>query len=252
MGSVSVVSPPIPRAYSHVVALSIQKKIYALRRELAARYQLGEERHNLCGRNISITCVEDAEALFGKLVCADPDSLDVRDERLPYWATLWDSARVLADVLLSDQVLAPGEPVLELGCGLGLVSAIACLKRARVTATDYQPDALKFTQLNGLQIAGIAPRVTRLDWRAPPQNQRYPTLLGADLVYEPRFFDPLIATFDALLMPEGRVLFSEPNRMVGAPFFDRLSHAGWAFTPITERENATVYEIRREARSGRM
>lgn len=235
-----------------MVALSIEKKIYALRRELAARYQLGEERHNLCGRKISITCVEDAEALFGKLVCADPDSLDVRDERLPYWATLWDSALVLADVLLSDQVLAPGEPVLELGCGLGLVSAIACLKRARVTATDYQPDALKFTQLNGLQIAGIAPRVTRLDWRAPPQNQRYPTLLGADLVYEPRFFDPLIATFDALLMPEGRVLFCEPNRMVGEPFFDRLSNAGWAFTPITERENATVYEIRRKARSGRM
>ncbi len=225
--------------------MSNQQKIYNLKRELASRYRLAEVPQNLCGRKISITCVGDAVKLFGKLVCADPKSIDVRDERLPYWATLWDSARVLAEVLLSDNPLTPGEPVLELGCGLGLVSAIACLKRARVSATDYQPDALKFTRLNCLQIAGIVPTVTILDWRAPPHNQRYPTLLGADLVYEPRFFDPLIATFNALLAPEGRILFCEPNRIVGKPFFDRLPRAGWAFTPITERKNATVYEIRR-------
>ena len=141
-----------------LVALSIQKKIYALKSELAGRYQLGEEHHNICGRKIGVTCVEDAEALFDKLGMADPDSVEVQDERLPYWATLWDSALVLSDVLLADNLIAPGESVLELGCGLGLVSSIACLKRARVTATDYQPDALKFTQLNGLQIAGVAPR----------------------------------------------------------------------------------------------
>ena len=223
--------------------MSVQKEIYALKRELAARYQLGEEHHNICGRKIGVTCVEDAEALFDKLGMADPDSVEVRDERMPYWATLWDAALILSDVLLSDNLIAPGESVLELGCGLGLVSSIACLKRARVTATDYQRDALKFARLNGLQIAGVAPRTMLIDWRSPPQDQHYATLLGADLVYELRFFDPLIATFDALLTPGGRVLFSEPNRVVGRSFFDRLHDAGWAFSTITEREGATVYEI---------
>lgn len=225
--------------------ISVQKEIYALKRELAARYQLGEEHHNICGRKIGVTCVEDAEALFDKLTVADPDSLEVQDERLPYWATLWDSALILSDVLLADNLIAPGDSVLELGCGLGLVSSIACLKRARVTATDYQPDALKFAQLNGLQIAGVAPQTMLIDWRTPPQDQHYATLLGADLVYEPRFFDPLIATFDALLAPGGRILFSEPNRVLGRPFFDRLHNAGWAFSIITEREEGTVYEIER-------
>ncbi len=227
--------------------MSVQKEIYALKRELAGRYRLGEEHHNICGRKIGVTCVEDAEALFDKLTVADPDSLEVQDERLPYWATLWDSALILSDVLLADDLIMPGESVLELGCGLGLVSSIACLKRARVTATDYQPDALKFAQLNGLQIAGVAPQTMLIDWRTPPQDQHYATLLGADLVYEPRFFDPLIATFDALLAPGGHILFSEPNRILGRPFFDRLQDAGWAFSIITEREGATVYEIvRRE------
>ena len=226
--------------------MSVQKEIYALKRELAARYQLGEEHHNICGRKIGVTCVEDAEALFDKLGMADPDSIEVQDERLPYWATLWDSALILSDVLLSDNLIAPGESVLELGCGLGLVSSIACLKRARVTATDYQPDALKFARLNSLQIAGVAPRTVLIDWRFPPQGQHYATLLGADLVYELRFFDPLIAAFDAFLAPGGRILFSEPHRVVGRSFFDRLQDAGWAFSTITEREGATVYEIVRD------
>ncbi len=223
--------------------ISVQKEIYALKRELAARYQLGEEHHNICGRKIGVTCVEDAEALFDKLGMADPDSIEVRDERLPYWATLWDSALILSDVLLQGSLITPGESVLELGCGLGLVSSIACLKRARVTATDYQPDALKFARLNSLQIAGVVPQTMLIDWRSPPQDQCYTTLLGADLVYELRFFDPLIATFDALLAPGGRVLFSEPNRVLGRSFFDRLHNAGWAFSIITEREGGTVYEI---------
>jgi predicted nicotinamide N-methyase len=84
-----------------------------------------------------------------------------------------------------------------------------------------------------------------LDWREPPTDRQYPLLLGADLVYEARFFDPLINTFDALLAPNGRILFSEPNRMLGKPFFDRLEDANWKFTPRLEQENGTVYEIRR-------
>jgi predicted nicotinamide N-methyase len=115
--------------------MTLHRKIHDLKRELSNRYQLEEERHNICGRNLSITCVEDAEALFSKMVFGDPDSLEVKDERLPYWATLWGSALALADALLTDTLITPGEATLELGCGLGLASAIAALKRAKVTVS---------------------------------------------------------------------------------------------------------------------
>ena len=218
--------------------MTVTRKVQDLRRELAGRYQLGNERHNLCGRQISVACVEDAEALFSRLVVADPDSLDVQDERLPYWACLWPAGLALARLLVSGDHLRPGERVLELGCGLGLVSAAACLKRTQVTATDHQPDALKFTRINCLQIAGVEPDVLLLDWRDPPGDRRYAALLGADLVYETRFYEPLIACFDTLLEPEGRVLFCEPNREMSRVFFDRLPDAGW-------RWEATVYRIAR-------
>ena len=225
--------------------MSIEKNIYEIKRELSGRYQIDEEHHNLCGRKLAVTCVEDAEELFSKMVVADPDSIEVQDERLPYWATLWDSALIMAETLLNQNLISPGEHVLELGCGLGLTSSIACLKRAHVTATDYQADALQFTRLNCLQIAGIDPTVQIIDWREPPRDQQYATLLGTDLVYEPRFYTPLIETFDALLAPGGRILFSEPNRVLGQAFFDRLAPAGWKFIPLAKEEKATIYEIRR-------
>lgn len=227
--------------------MTLTRKIHDLKSELSNRYLLTEERHNVHGRTLAITCVEDAEALFSRLLAADPSSPEVLDERLPYWATLWGSSLVLAHVLLGKSHIQPGETALELGCGLGLVSAIACLKRARVTATDYQPDALKFARLNCLQIAGVDPETKILDWREPPRDQQYALLLGADLVYETRFFDPLIATFDALLAPGGRILFSEPNRELGKPFFDRLPDAGWVFDLIVEKEAGSVYKIQRES-----
>ncbi|MCZ6636470.1 MAG: hypothetical protein O7G87_23980 [bacterium] len=225
--------------------MSIDKTIQRLKQKLSGRYQLGEERHNLCGRTIGVTCVEDAEELFSRLIISDPNSVELLDERLPYWATLWQSGIALAEYLRAKKPLAVGESVLELGAGLGLGSAIACLQRARVTATDYMPDALQFTRLNCLQIAGREPEAFLLDWREPPQDKTYATLIGADLVYEARFFDPLITSFDTLLEPDGRVLFSEPNRQMGRPFFDRLDTAGWKYTPVLEKSDATVYEIRR-------
>lgn len=229
--------------------MTVVQKIHALRRELEGRYHLAYERHNLCGRQISVTCVADAEALFSRRAIFGPDGPDGQGDTHPYWACLWSSALVLAEVLVSGDHMQSGDRVLELGAGLGLVSAVACMKRAVVTATDYQPDALKFTRINCLQIAGVEPDVQILDWYHPPEDRQYTVLLGSDLVYDPDFYDPLMACFDALLEPEGRVLLSEPNREMNRPFFDQLPDAGWYCEPILEHPDATVYRITRAALS---
>jgi len=229
--------------------MTVVQKIHALRRELEGRYHLAYERHNLCGRQISVTCVADAEALFSRPIPAGSSGLETPYDIYPYWACLWSSALVLAQALVSGNHLQPGERVLELGAGLGLVSAVACMKRAVVTATDYQPDALKFTRINCLQIAGVEPGVQILDWYHPPEDRQYAVLLGSDLIYDPDFYDPLTACFDALLEPEGRVLLSEPNREINRPFFDQLPDAGWYCEPILEHPDATVYHITRAALS---
>ena len=221
-------------------------QIQSLRRELGARYRLKEHPRTVNGQKLTITGVEDVDVLLNDLVAAGPDSLEVIDERLPYWATLWRSSLALAETILAGDHLQPGTRVLELGCGLGMCAAAACVKGARVTATDYQPDALLFTRLNCLQNAGREPDTELLDWRTPPAGRSYDVLIGSDLVYEERAFDPLIGCFDSLLTPEGRVLFAEPNRQIARPFYPRLERTGWHYTALSSTRKFSVYLIARQ------
>ena len=218
----------------------------SLRRELAETYRLTEYLYTSPdGRMFTVTGVDDVDALLEELIISEPDSVEVQDERLPYWASLWPSAMALADEILSGGWLRPGSQVLELGCGLGLCAAVACLKGAQVTATDYQPDALVFTQLNCLQIAGRQPETRILDWRSPPVGRHYDTLIGSDLAYEARFFPPLLNCFDHLLAPGGHILFSEANRDIAYPFFQQIKQAGWQCRRLSNIPAASVYLITR-------
>src|SRR5690554_4040186 len=85
---------------------------------------------------------------------AAPDSLiDVSDfnvdERLPYWADLWPSARALAAELLERPL--PAGPVLELGCGLALPTLALLSRGVSAVASDYYSEALEFAVANALR-----------------------------------------------------------------------------------------------------
>src|SRR4051794_23103916 len=57
------------------------------------------------------------------------------DDRIPYWAECWPSSRVMAERLLAER--GAGRTLLELGCGIGLVSIAAAQAGFEVLATDY-------------------------------------------------------------------------------------------------------------------
>ena len=52
-----------------------------------------------------------------------------RHQRLPYWGTLWPSARMLAHRVADAE--GRGRRLLELGCGVGLVSLLGGAGRIR-------------------------------------------------------------------------------------------------------------------------
>jgi len=101
--------------------------IAPLREELTRRFRTVTRELELAGRTVRLLMPANADDLIDE---ADFD----RDERLPYWADLWPSARILAEELAVLRL--SGQRVLELGCGLGLVAMGAVLGGARVTATD--------------------------------------------------------------------------------------------------------------------
>jgi predicted nicotinamide N-methyase len=147
------------------------------------------------------------EALIDEEAFAD-------DEFLPYWAELWPAARALAESLPEVR----GLRVVELGCGLGLPSLVAAAKGARVTATDWSPDAIELLRENAAR-NGLELRAEVRDWREP-WDDRFDLALAADVLYERRNVEPVLERLRELA-PEVLVA------LAGRPYEDAfLARAG--------------------------
>jgi hypothetical protein len=86
------------------------------------------------GRDLELVAPRSAEDLLNE------EDFE-RDERLPYWADLWPSSYALADRVASDNSAEGDEPtrLLELGCGLGLVTIAALSAGFDVLARTMAP-----------------------------------------------------------------------------------------------------------------
>jgi predicted nicotinamide N-methyase len=147
-----------------------------------------------------------------------------RDERLPYWADLWPSAKLLGAEVL--RMHGEGRTLLELGCGSGLVAACAAQAGFTVTATDYYEDALKFTTVNAYANAGARIATRLIDWRALPANLgRYDVVVASDVLYE-RPYGPLVAKAIArTLAPHGEAILADPGRVAVEDFLKETRSA---------------------------
>jgi predicted nicotinamide N-methyase len=150
------------------------------------------------------------------------------DEYMPYWADLWPGARMLAKATLRE-TFSPGLEVLEVGCGLGLsgIAALAC--GLRVTFSDYDATALQFAADNARTNGFSDFRLLQLDWRCPPTDVQFPLILAADLIYEMRNVEPLVALIKQMLLPGGICLATDQDRPQGAFFRETLSSAGFHY-----------------------
>jgi len=219
---------------------------------LSRKYQLEQKDLNIQGKSFRIFSVKNLDDLLDELIRSDPDDVALKDERLPYWAELWPASLALAKFILKTKVISERDAVLELGCGLGLAGIAASGQSRRVLITDYQPDALRFAELNWLLNVGESPAAALMDWRQPNLKKRFDVILASDVVYEKRFFWPVIDSFQTLLAPAGKILLSEPNRAVARPFFKLLRAEGFDYrrieikVPFQEKNVfVSIYEIRR-------
>ena len=178
----------------------------------------------------------------------------VADEYVPYWATLWPSARMLAKAVVREpwDEYPPGTHVLEVGCGLGLAGVAALARGVPVTFSDVDETAVEYAAANA-RLNGFTDFRTRpIDFRAPPSDIQYPVVIGSDLMYEERLVNPLIELLRSVMAADGVCLIADPDRTPARHFKWRLMEAGYdvaaelirAGEPGGERTKGTLYRIR--------
>lgn len=203
---------------------------------------------DVCGACWKLSRPADLETLWNQLGEGDLGE----DERLPYWVELWPAAVLLARWLAQNGAVLRGSACLDVGCGLGLSSLVAAAAGARVLAFDYEPEALVYARRNSVLnrelLKGSAPLFTLMDWRRPALAAgSIDVVVGADILYERRFFEPVAALLDHAVTPGGVVWLADPEREVSSSVWQRLERLGWSVsTPFTDKvsqggQNMTVH-----------
>ena len=225
----------------------------ALRARIGRMYATTDDMVQVGPLSIPFTRVADPNIVLDQAAEAegrrdrDTGTSHVGDElHLPYWAQLWESALGMGAFLvhhwaqmyptdhpsevarLAKRLMSrPGQArVLDLGCGMGLTGAVAARLGAEVTFADLEPAALLFARLNSLR-DGAHCHYRRLNWRTDTLGRRFDLILGADVLYERRQWEPLDRFFRQHLAPGGAVLLGEPGRVTGDDYPAWITPRGW-------------------------
>jgi len=219
----------------------------ALLPELERRFVVEPLEVTVFGRELELVAPRSAEELLSE------DDFE-RDERLPYWADLWPSSYALADRVASEKARDGNSRLrlLELGCGLGLVTIAALSAGFGVLATDYYADALLFTRANAWRILGEDPATRLVDWRELPADLgTFDRVVAADVLYEKRYASIVADTLARALARGGSALIADPGRTALPAFLRECELRGlvvasvesWRYAEGEVRQTILVHEI---------
>jgi len=147
------------------------------------------------------------------------------DERIPYWANVWESALVLAEEV--GRLDGGGRRLLELGCGLGLPAIVAARRGFSAVASDYEADALEGVRYNADANGAESLATLLLDWRRLPADLgTFDRVVAADVLYERHHAEALAAVIARTLAPGGVALVADPGRARAVAFEPAVRAAG--------------------------
>jgi predicted nicotinamide N-methyase len=131
---------------------------------------------------------------------------------IPYWATVWPAARLMAAFLGAHPEWAKDKVVVDLGCGGG-VAGLAAAKAgaARVIANDIDPAALAMAGRNAA-LNGLALGIEDSNLLSRPPAPAWDLILVADLFYEKSMAGPMQDWLRSAMAQGARVLIADASR----------------------------------------
>lgn len=210
--------------------------------------ELLEERFRFgADRTVSLLRPRSADAVMDELIANGEEN----DDRLPFWAELWPSGTALARAVAARPLR--GTRVLELGCGLGLVSVAAAMAGARVLAADRSEEAVAFTHANAARNQVTVQTVTCAfdEPAALLAEAPWELVLAADVLYEPRNIPVLLWLLPRLVGEDGEIWLADPGRNQTGGFITAIDATGWHREELPthpdDSPRVTIHRLRKTA-----
>lgn len=175
---------------------------------MAAGYETALEDIRAAGRTWTIRRLKDRSQFH------DPDgeaaAIGVHENVWPLFGQLWPSALQLADALVRYDLSGT---VLELGCGLGVVSLSLADRGVDVIASDIHPLAGEFLADNAVRNEVRPVRYRQIDWaKQYPDLPAIDAFVASEVLYEDGMAPDIVAFIDHHAAPDVRVFVGDPGR----------------------------------------
>jgi len=146
---------------------------------------------------------------------AELDSFSETDIAFPLFGIVWESSEILAEMMLDYHVAGglAGKRILDLGCGMGLVSLLLKSLDTDITAMDIHAVTEDFLARNAsLNLVGSIPFVNA-SWSDELNNLgNFDLILASDVLYEPRHIKTMAAFLNSHVSVSGEVIIVDPDR----------------------------------------
>jgi predicted nicotinamide N-methyase len=149
------------------------------------------------------------------------EKLGISSALWPIFGVVWPSSIVLTHFLLAYPY--KNKRILEVGCGIGLVSLLLNYFEADITATDIHPEAEQFLQENVRLNKGKAIPFLRCGWGdLQSRLGEFDLIVGSDLLYEDEHADLLSSFIEQHSNSHCDVIIVDPGRSSRAKFCKKM------------------------------
>lgn len=180
----------------------------------------------LQGRDVPVWMAPDIDKLLNDFInVSEREANSLGDQRCPFGAVLWPSARALWEWLHDDEnrwsLVAraredSGIRAIELGSGVGFLAALLAREtRWKLTASDYEPAYEDYLRANCELNQAEKPPFLTLDWCEPtPKDLRssFDLVIACDVFYDDSHLDSVPRIAAELLKEDGALLLADPER----------------------------------------
>lgn len=174
---------------------------------------------------LDVWMAPNIDHLLEEFIAAGEEDPRWNQQRCPFGAVLWPSARALWQWLNADvsryakYAALPSEKnfrVIELGCGVGFLSALLASKTNwSIIATDYEPAYERYVEENTRLHSGNSVEFKTLDWSETlpvEMTGAFDLVVACDVFYDDSHIQSLPALAAKLLKPNGSMLLADPER----------------------------------------